>query len=82
MTAMLIGQLVDEKKLTWETTLAEALPAYAERMAPGYKNVTIRQLLGNRGGFTGDTVLPGMSLMNMQLLPGSPREQRARTKRR
>lgn len=77
MTAMLIGTLVEDGTLTWETTLAETLPAYRDRMLDAYKSVTIRQLLGNRGGFTNKTVLPGLSLMDMHMLSGSPREQRA-----
>jgi CubicO group peptidase (beta-lactamase class C family) len=48
MTAMLIARLVDQGKLTWETTLAEALPGV--EMRPDYRPVTIRQLLTFRGG--------------------------------
>lgn len=77
MTATLIALLVEDGKLTWDTTLDKALPAHGERMAPEYRSVTIRQLLGNRGGFTGRTILPGLSLKDMHELPGSPREQRA-----
>jgi CubicO group peptidase (beta-lactamase class C family) len=48
MTAILIARLVDQGKLTWDTTLAEALPAVEIR--PEYRPVTIRQLLTFRGG--------------------------------
>lgn len=48
MTAILIGSLVAEGKLRWDTTLAEALPDI--RMRDEYKRVTIHDLLLSRGG--------------------------------
>jgi CubicO group peptidase (beta-lactamase class C family) len=58
MTAMLIARLVDRGKLSWETTLAEALPDV--EMRPEYRPVTIRQLLGFRGGIQPYTIFrPG-----------------------
>jgi CubicO group peptidase (beta-lactamase class C family) len=48
MTAMLIARLVDQGNLSWDTTLADALPGVA--MRPEYRSVTIRQLLTFRGG--------------------------------
>lgn len=50
MTATLIGLLVEQGKLKWETTLAEALPDPADAMHPDFRPVTIRQLLCHRGG--------------------------------
>jgi CubicO group peptidase (beta-lactamase class C family) len=58
MTAMLIARLVDQGKLQWNTTLAEALPGVA--MRPEYRGVTIRQLLTFRGGIPAYTLFrPG-----------------------
>lgn len=50
MTATLIGRLVDQDKLSWNTTLAEAFPELAEGMHPAWKPVTLELLLGNRAG--------------------------------
>lgn len=52
MTATLIARLVEKGKLEWSTTLAEALPGF--EMKPGYKDVTIAQLLRHRGGIPRD----------------------------
>jgi CubicO group peptidase (beta-lactamase class C family) len=60
MTAMLVARLVDQGKLTWDTTLAGALPGV--EMRPEYRPVTIRQLLTFRGG------LPPYTLFR----PGDP----------
>jgi CubicO group peptidase (beta-lactamase class C family) len=57
MTAMLIARLIDQGKLSWNTTLAEALPGVA--MRPEYRTVTIRQLLTFRGGIAPYTTFQG-----------------------
>jgi CubicO group peptidase (beta-lactamase class C family) len=70
MTAMLIAGLVDQRKLGWETTLAEALPGV--EMRPEYRSVTIRQLLTFRGGLQPYTILKpgGPALTNLNSLKG------------
>jgi CubicO group peptidase (beta-lactamase class C family) len=57
MTAMVIARLVDQGKLTWETTLSQALPEV--EMRPEYRSVTIRQLLTFRGGIPPYTLFLG-----------------------
>jgi CubicO group peptidase (beta-lactamase class C family) len=57
MTAMLVARLVDQGKLTWDTTLTEALPGVAMRAE--YRPVTIRQLLTFRGGIPPYTIFRG-----------------------
>lgn len=52
MTATLIARLVEKGVLKWETTIGQALPDLA--MKPGYKNVTLAQLLRHRGGIPQD----------------------------
>lgn len=51
MTATLLATLVEERRLEWETTLAEALPDLRSQMAPRYQRVTVAMLLCHRGGF-------------------------------
>jgi CubicO group peptidase (beta-lactamase class C family) len=48
MTATLIGRLVDQGKLKFDSTLGELLPNID--MRPEYKAVTVRQVLQHRGG--------------------------------
>ncbi len=50
MTATLIGLLVEQGKLRWDTTLAAALPKLAGKMHQDFKKVTVRQLLQHRAG--------------------------------
>jgi len=49
MTATLCAILVEKKKLSWNTTIARAFPKLKE-IHPDYRNVTLEQLLTNRGG--------------------------------
>lgn len=75
MTATLCGVLVEEGKLRWNMTLAEVFPDLAERMNPGFKPVTLEQLLTNRGGAPADLNKDGLwtSLWNFA---GTPTEAR------
>lgn len=67
-TAVLIGLLVDEGKLNWNTTLPEVFPEYAETMRPEYKEVTVRDLLSHGAGFIRDP--------DLMLHAATPRAQR------
>lgn len=55
MTAALIARLVDRGLLRWDTPLAKMLPDLASTMHPGYRQVTLRQLLSHRAGLPQDT---------------------------
>jgi len=50
MTAALAGRLVEQGRIAWTTTLAQALPELAAGMRPAYRVVTLEQLLAHRGG--------------------------------
>ncbi|TAN37707.1 MAG: class A beta-lactamase-related serine hydrolase [Verrucomicrobia bacterium] len=52
MTATVVASLVEQGKLTWETTLAEVFPDLASRFHPIFKKATIRQLLTHQAGFS------------------------------
>jgi CubicO group peptidase (beta-lactamase class C family) len=54
MTATLVGVLVEERKISWETTVHDALPELREHLDEHWKPVTIEQLLTNRGGAPGE----------------------------
>jgi CubicO group peptidase (beta-lactamase class C family) len=50
MTATLIGILVHEGKLAWDTTLAEVFPEDAEQMDDAFRKITLMHLLTHRSG--------------------------------
>ncbi|HLV80899.1 MAG TPA: serine hydrolase domain-containing protein, partial [Chthonomonadaceae bacterium] len=76
MTATLIAMLVEEGKLSWHTTLAQAFPDLAKTMQPAYREVTLEQLLAQRSGFSEASWPRGKTFLDMHRLPGTPREQR------
>lgn len=76
MTAVLIGMLVDEKKLLWNEPLAKIFPTLVSRMRPEYRTVTVEQLLAHRSGFSSDSWPQGMNFTQVHQLPGTPRQQR------
>jgi CubicO group peptidase (beta-lactamase class C family) len=70
MTATLIGRLIDEGKLTWQTTLGELFPQKASDLPSDVQGLTITHLLTHRSGLPHDAP----SWWN---LPGrTPAEQR------
>ena len=50
MTAALIGRLVEEGKLKWDTTMETVFPEFAALMNPEFGKVTILHLLSHRAG--------------------------------
>jgi CubicO group peptidase (beta-lactamase class C family) len=52
MTAVLIGMLVEERKLHWTTPLPELLPNMAATMHPDLRSVTVDHLLAHRSGLS------------------------------
>ena len=52
MTAAVVAQLVEQKKVRWTSTLAELFPELADRMHPQLKDVTVLQLLSHHAGLT------------------------------
>ncbi len=54
MTATLIGMLVDEGRLRWDSTIEEVLPRLARSIRPEYRRVTVDQLLHHTSGLPDD----------------------------
>jgi CubicO group peptidase (beta-lactamase class C family) len=54
MTATMIGTLVDEGKLRWDSTVAEVFPDWAEGLHPDYASVTLDHLLRHLAGLPHD----------------------------
>jgi CubicO group peptidase (beta-lactamase class C family) len=49
MTAVLIGLLVEKRKLKWEQSIVESFPKLKDKIHPDYHDVTLEQLLQHRG---------------------------------
>jgi CubicO group peptidase (beta-lactamase class C family) len=75
MTALVVARLVDAGKLSFETTLAEALPDL--KMRDAYRPVTVAQLLNFTGGIQPYLQI-GPQLTPILFQPGSPDERRTR----
>jgi CubicO group peptidase (beta-lactamase class C family) len=54
MTALLAAMLVEEKKLRWDSTMAEVFPELVKSMDARLKGVTLEQLLTHTSGIPGD----------------------------
>jgi CubicO group peptidase (beta-lactamase class C family) len=54
MTATLCGILVEQKKLRWDMTLAEAMPSPAKELPLAFQSVTLEQLLCHSAGLPDD----------------------------
>lgn len=74
MTATLIARLAEKDVLSFDTTLAEALPDLAGAMKPAYRTVTIEQLLNHTSGIPAEG--PSGFLLRYRVLKTSLAEQR------
>ncbi|WP_431282164.1 serine hydrolase domain-containing protein [Humitalea sp. 24SJ18S-53] len=63
MTALLAAMMVEEGRLRWDTSVAEAFPMFLDRMVPALRPVTLRQLLSHSSGMPGDNDAFGRLLM-------------------
>lgn len=75
MTATLAGIYIDQGKLRWDTTIAEAIPELKGKMHQDYEAVTVEQLLQHRGGLS--TSPPAKAWEGAWQEKGSLLEQRA-----
>lgn len=60
MTATLCAMLVEDGRLRWDLTLAEAFPELAAEMNADLRAVTLEQLLQHRSGIAGDLTPDGL----------------------
>ena len=70
MTATLLATFIDDGRISWTTTLAEAFPELSASMRAEYRTVTLREVLAHVGGIVRDfapTAIGG----------GTPAQQRA-----
>jgi CubicO group peptidase (beta-lactamase class C family) len=50
MTAALVGILVEQRRVTWDTRVANIFPKEKKDFHPDYADLTLRQLLAHQGG--------------------------------
>jgi CubicO group peptidase (beta-lactamase class C family) len=75
MTATLVGSLVEQGLLKWNTTVSDVFPDLASSFEPELKNVTILHLLSHRAGLPAN--LGAWSTVRFKAGgDGSPQEQR------
>lgn len=70
MTATIVGMLVDEKKLSWGSTIREVFPDLLENVHPDFQAVTLSHLLTHRAGLPHDVPwwrLPGRTPTEQRL---------------
>ena len=77
MTATLCAMLVEEGKISWTTTIPQALPELKRKIHRDYQTVTLEQLLTHRAGVPGD-LKAGQVLEMLQNFKGSPVAARRR----
>jgi CubicO group peptidase (beta-lactamase class C family) len=76
MTATVAALLVEQGKLRWETTLAEAFPQLKQAIHSDYHTVTLRQLLYHRAGLPEDRAPDPALFLRLRSLEGEMRRQR------
>jgi CubicO group peptidase (beta-lactamase class C family) len=74
MTATLTAMLIEEGKLSWNTTIADVFPELKGRMDKQYEAVTVEQLLTHRGGVPGAP--PSAAWKRAWEQQGTPAQQR------
>lgn len=78
MTATLIAMLVEQGRLSWETTIAEAFPDLLSRIHPRYHRATVLQLLSHRAGLPEDLIPDPVIWPQVSALTGPlPQQRRA-----
>lgn len=76
ITATVIARLVEEGKLSWTTRPVDVFPELAKAIHPGYRNITIEQLLRHQGGTPKYDSIAEIKGATARAGSGSPRDQR------
>jgi len=74
MTATMLATLVQEGKLSWDMTMAEAFPAIVSVIDSRYRDVTLEQLLTHTSGLAGYTT--DLEWASIPPFTGTPAQQR------
>jgi CubicO group peptidase (beta-lactamase class C family) len=71
MTAVVIAKLVEQHKLTWQTTIGEVLPKQVAAGSEAFRGITLLQLLSHRAG-----LVPNIDWGRASKAAANPRSQR------
>jgi len=71
MTAVVIGSLVEQHKLRWDTTIDEVLSTHVASAPEAFRKITMLQLLSHRAG-----LVSNIDWRRASRAPGAPRAQR------
>jgi CubicO group peptidase (beta-lactamase class C family) len=74
-TSTLAGILVDQSVMSWQTTPLDVWPELAETIHPGFRDITLRQLLSHTSGMRRADEVPAEFDQNA---PGTTMERRRR----
>lgn len=74
ITATAMGALAEQRRMTLETTIGQVFPELSAKIQPGYRGVSVRQLLRHSAGIA--TYRTRESLQPMLALTGTGTEQR------
>ena len=75
MTATLVARLIREGKISWDAKVGDVFSDLNDTMHPKWRDVTIEELLSNRGGAPADLKATGL-WSRLWLRQGTPTEQR------
>ncbi|HWL93527.1 MAG TPA: serine hydrolase domain-containing protein [Phycisphaerae bacterium] len=70
MTATLCAMLVEQGKLKWDSTVGDVFAAVKEKIDPGFRDVTLAQLLCHRSGLPEDRAPDLIIFPKVMLLTG------------
>lgn len=76
VTATMLGQLIHNGDLNWNTTVIEILPELKGKIDPACESITVRHLLTHTAGMPAYTHPTMEELELLNSLSGTPREQR------
>ncbi|MCP4246687.1 MAG: beta-lactamase family protein, partial [bacterium] len=74
ITATLCARLVEQGRLSWDTSIGQVFPELVDSMHSSYRGVTLEQLLTNRGGVPHD--VPAPAWKKLWAHRGSPAQAR------
>lgn len=74
MTATMIGLLIQQGRLGWDTRPLDVWPELEERIKPEYRDITVEQLLQHRAGIQPYT--DGAEMVNLPEFPEDPTAMR------
>lgn len=76
MTSLMVGMMVEEGKLRWDSTMGELFPELVDTMEPSLRKVTIERLLSHTSGIPSDNATFDDIISKATLHPGNLDEQR------